>query len=314
VATIGKVAIPEMKRHQYDESLAIGSVAASGTLGVLIPPSVIGVIYAITVECSVGQILMAGFIHGILSALLYMLMVVIRVKLKPELAPSSVVEVNWRTRLLSFKGVAPTLMLFSIVIGGIYSGMTTATEAAALGAFAAFLMLMVRTRGNKREIIDSLQDAVCTTAVIFAIIIGASIFSLFVTMSGLPAHLAEWLVSLHASRMIILFFILLIYIPLGMFLDSISMLLVTLPVFYPIIEAMDFSAIWFGILVIKTIEIGLITPPVGVNVYILKGLAPEIETTNIFRYVLWFLVVDVITLVLLIAIPSITLFLPQQMQ
>ena len=314
VATIGAVTLPEMKRHGYDDKLAVGCVAASGTLGVLIPPSVIGVIYAVIIECSVSRMLIAGILPGVLSALIYLVMIVVRVKLKPSLAPVSAISVNWRSRFTSLNGAWPAFLLFLLVIGGIYSGITTATEAGALGAFAATVMCVIKRRGKLSFLRDGLASAAQITSTVFMIVIGALLFTLFINLSGLPTLVARWVVELPIPNAACLLVILLVYIPLGMFLDATAMLFVTVPVFQPVISAMGYDSIWFGIVTIKMIEIGLITPPVGINVLTIKSIAPDIDTNVAFGSIIWFLAMDLLTVAILIAVPQISLFLPQHMK
>jgi len=311
-AAMGKLAVPEMLRYKYDKGLASGVVAASGTLGSLIPPSILMILYGLFTEESVGQLLMAGLIPGVLSALIYMAMVWIRAKLNPKLAPPAE-AVTWRERFASLKGTWSIIVLFIIVMGGIYIGFVTPTEAAAVGAAGAWLLGFASRRLDKEKCRLALLETVKTTAGIFALVLGAKLFVGFVALTGVAGALTEWATSLDVAPIWILVSLSMIYIVLGTFMDPIGMMLLTLPVVTPVISALGYDLIWFGVIMVKFLEIGLITPPVGLNVYILKGVVGDsIPLETIFKGILWFLAMDIVTLAILIAWPEISLWLPSQ--
>jgi C4-dicarboxylate transporter DctM subunit len=313
-AMMGRIAIPEMMKHKYQPGLAAGCVAAAGTLGSLIPPSILLVLYGAMTETSVGQLLIAGIIPGILSALIYMGMVFVRVLRNPGLAPSVKEGVTWRQRIVSLKGTWGILALFIVVIGGIYFGLFTPTEAGAMGAFGAFAIAVFSGKLPLKAFIDSLSDTVRGTSQIFAIALGAAIFTKFMGISDLPSVLCKYLQNFNLDPVLFMGAISLVYIFLGMFLDSIGIMLLTLPIVFPVIEGLHLHPVWFGIIMIKYLEIGLITPPVGLNVYVIKGVVGDtVPLEVIFRGIWWFLLMEVLTLGLLIVFPGITLFLPKAM-
>lgn len=311
-AAMGKLAVPEMLRYKYDQGLASGVVAASGTLGSLIPPSILMILYGLFTEESVGQLLLAGFIPGILSAFIYMAMVWIRVRINPQLAPSAE-EVTWGDRLSSLKGTWSIIALFMIVMGGIYTGIVTPTEAAAIGATGAWLLGFLARRLNWEASKNAVVETSKQTANIFALVLGAKLFVGFIALTGVAGALTEWATSLDVAPIFILISLSTIYVLLGTFMDPIGMMLLTLPVVTPVIQELGYNLIWFGVIMIKFLEIGLITPPVGLNVYILKGVVGNaVSLETIFKGILWFLAMDILTLAILIAFPQISLWLPSQ--
>ncbi len=311
-AAMGKLAVPEMLRYKYDKGLASGVVAASGTLGSLIPPSILMILYGLFTEESVGQLLMAGLIPGVLSALIYMLMVWVRAKINPEIAPPAE-GVTWGERFSSLKGTWSIIVLFAIVMGGIYTGFVTPTEAAAVGAAGAWVLGFLARRLDKEKCKAALLETTRTTASIFALVLGAKLFVGFVALTGVAGALTEWATSLDVAPVWILVCLSLIYIVLGTFMDPIGMMLLTLPVVTPVISALGYDLVWFGVIMVKFLEIGLITPPVGLNVYILKGVVGDaIPLETIFKGIMWFLAMDIVTLAILIAYPEISLWLPSQ--
>lgn len=311
-ATIGKVAIPEMRRYGYDTKLAVGSVAASGTLGVLIPPSIILVVYGILTELSIGKLLIAGILPGLLSALIYMGMIVIRVKLNPSLgAPAR--PFSWGERLRCLSKMFGVLFIFVIVIGGIYLGITTPTESGALGCLLAAILLLIKAKDRGKAFLRAIWETVNTIGMIFAIIIGVTFFVAFISLSRIPTIAAGFLVALPLPNLAILLLLLLLFIPLGMFLDPLGIIFITMPIVFPAILALGYDGIWFGIIVTKLIEVGLITPPVGLNVFVIKGVAPDVELEDIYRGITWFLVMDILTIAILVAFPQISLWLPSTM-
>lgn len=311
-AIMGRVAIPEMKKYGYHPRLAAGVVAASGTLASLIPPSVILVIYGIITEQSIGALLIAGFIPGIVSAAIYAAMIYTRVRMHPELGTPQP-GVSLKAKLYALKGTWGVLVLIVLIIGGIYSGVFTPTEAGGAGAFGAFLMALFMRRLSKERLIESLLETGRTTIMIFAIILGVLIFVRFLALTALPDTFTQFVLDLPIPPGLILILILCIYIFLGMFLDAIGMMMLTLPMVFPAVTGLGYDPIWFGIIIVKMCEICLITPPVGLNCYIVRSVAPDIPLEEIFRGILPFLAMDILTVALLIAFPQIITFLPTRM-
>ena len=311
-AAMGRIALPEMKRYGYDQKLATGAVAAGGTIASMIPPSVLMVLYGIMTEQSIGRLLIAGFLPGVLSAFNFMLMIWLRVKRNPQLAPTAA-GVTWWERLTSLRGIWGILVLGGLVMGGIYIGIFTPSEAGAIGAFGAFLIALATRKLTWDNLIDSLSETTRTTAMIFFIAIGAALFVGFLAVSRIPFVFAEFVAGLEMPRIIVLAGFAVIYIILGMLLDPLGLLLLTIPIIFPAAMALGYDPIWFGVIIIKFLEIGLITPPVGLNVYVVKGVAPDVPLEDIFRGIGWFFVTELVTLALLVAFPSIALWLPQRM-
>jgi|TARA_B100000315_G_scaffold221902_1_gene225599 tripartite ATP-independent transporter DctM subunit len=309
-AAMGRLAVPEMLRYKYNPGLAAGVVAASGTLGSLIPPSILMILYGIFTEESIGRLLMAGLIPGVLSALIYMAMIWVRAMINPEIAPRAETA-TWTERAVSLKGTWSIIALFVIVMGGIYSGFVTPTEAAAVGAFGAWVLGFLARRLDKTKCLDALRETTKQTANIFALVLGAKLLVAFLALTGVAVELTVWAANPDISPIWILFSISVVYIILGTFMDPVGMMLLTLPVVTPIIAALGYDLIWFGVIMIKFLEIGLITPPVGLNVYILKGaLGNTVPLETIFKGIFWFLIMDVVTLAILITFPEISLWLP----
>jgi len=311
-AAMGKLAVPEMLRYKYHPGIATGVVAASGTLGSLIPPSILMVLYGIFTEESIGQLLMAGLIPGIMSAGIYMGMVWIRATINPELAPKAEM-VSWADRFIALKGVWSILVLFLIVMGGIYSGIVTPTEAAAAGCAGAWILGFITRRLTKEASKDAALETAKQVANVFALVLGAKIFVGFVALTGVAGHLTGWATNLDVEPIWILLSLSLVFVVLGTFMDPLGMMLLTLPVVTPVIQDLGYDLVWFGVIMVKFLEIGLITPPVGLNVYVLKGVVGDaVPLETIFKGILWFLAMDILTLVVLILYPEISLWLPQQ--
>jgi tripartite ATP-independent transporter DctM subunit len=311
-AVMGRVAIPEMKAYGYHPRLAAGVVAAAGTLASLIPPSVILVIYAIIVEQSVGALLLAGFLPGLVSALIYVAMIYVRVRLRPTLG-SQAPRASWGERFVSLRGVGGILFLVALVLGGLYGGVFTPTEAGGVGAFGA-LLLAVLSRGLTWERLwEALLETGRTTVMIFFLIVGVLIFVRFLAFSGLPKQFMATAMQTAAPPVVVLIVILLVYVVLGMFMDAIGLLMLTLPLVFPVVTALGYDPIWFGIIVVKMAEMCLITPPIGLNCYVVAGVDPEVPLSEIFRGILPFFVMDVLTVATLIAFPQIVLLLPRTM-
>lgn len=312
-AAMGKVTIPEMKRYKYGIELAAGAVAAGGTLSVMIPPSGILIIYGLITEESIGKLLIGGILPGILSAVIYCLGIYIWTRIKPEIAPSSKVNFTWKERFLSLKQGYGVLIIFGIVIGGIYTGVATPNEAAAFGAFAALILLLINGKNRINAISKALGNSSKITCMFMLIVVCAAFFSLGLVVSGIPQLVTKYLVGLDIHPLGLMALLLLPYIPLGMFLDTVSMLFITLPVIFPVVKALGFSGIWFGILVTKLIEVSLMTPPLGLNVYVINGILPDVPIGKIFKGCIPFLIMDAVTLSILFFFPEISTWLPNNM-
>jgi len=316
-ATMARVAMPSMRRFGYTDSLAAGSIAAGGTLGILIPPSVILVIYGIMTESDIGQLFMAGILPGVLGVILYMAAVQVTIWLNPKSGPPGE-RLGWRDRMRALGGVWGVLLLFILVMGGIYGGIFTPTEAAGIGAAGAFFFALARGKLTLSVTYDILLQSVKTTTMIFSVLIGALMFSNFINIADMPGALTEWVHGANLSPYMVMMFIILVYVVLGCVLESMSMILLTVPVFYPLILELNFGPsippemilIWFGIIVVVVTEISLITPPVGLNVFVLRGVLPDVSTGTIFKGVTPFWLADIVRLLLLIFLPAISLFLP----
>ncbi|PTX03032.1 TRAP transporter large permease [Pararhodobacter aggregans] len=309
-AAMGKLAVPEMIRNKYDKGLATGVVAMGGTLGALIPPSILMILYAIFTEQSVGRLLQAGIVPGLLSAGMFMLYIGIRATIQPTWAPRPG-RVGWGERFGSLRGVWSVLVLFVLVMGGLYSGITTATESAAIGAIGAYAISFLGRRMTRGILRNSMVETVVQTSSIFAIVVGAKIFVGFITLTGVTTVLSDFFLHLDIPPFAVLLVISLLYIILGSFMEPLGIMLLTLPVVIPVIDGLGYDLIWFGIILIKLLEIGMITPPLGLNVFILKGVVgSEVKLETIFRGVAGFLLVDLVTLFLLMSFPIITLWLP----
>ncbi len=311
-AVFSRIAIPEMLRYGYPPGFSAGVVAAGGTLASLIPPSGILVIYAIIVEESVGKLLMAGFIPGILSAIIYAGSIMVRVKLNPELAGDPIGKVTMKDRVASLSQMWGILFVVFIIMGGVYSGWMTPTESGAIGAFVVF-MLALKNGMNKDQFLTGLAESAKTAVMIITIIWGILILVRFLGFSDLPNVIKDEITSLGWNRYWILLIILLMYAVLGMFMDAIGMLLLTLPLVQPLVIALGFDPIWFGIIVVKMVEICLITPPIGLNCFVVAGVRPDIPLGSIFKGIWWFFICDVLTVALFVAFPNIVLWLPNNM-
>ena len=308
-ATMAKVAMPSMRKFGYSDSLASGCIAAGGTLGILIPPSVILIIYGILTESDIGQLFAAGIVPGILGIVCYLGAVRATTRINPESGPRGD-RVPWSERLDALMGVWGVVLLFVIVIGGIYTGWFTPTEAAGIGAFGAFVFALLKGRLTFAKTLNILISAAKTTAMIFAVLIGATLFANFINLAGMPDALTEWAQRFQDSPFLVVLMVVLIYLVLGCVLESLSMILLTVPVFYPMMASLGFDLIWFGIVVVVVTEISLITPPIGLNVFVLKAVLPDVSTRTIFAGVTPFWIADIVRLSLIILIPSLSLFLP----
>lgn len=308
-ATMAKVAMPSMRKYGYADSLASGCIAAGGTLGILIPPSVILVIYGIMTETDIGKLFAAGVAPGLLGILCYLGAVNVTTRLNPKTGPSGE-RASWPERFEALLGVWGVIVLFVVVMGGIYGGVFTPTEAAGVGATGAFLFALAKGRLTVAKTLKILIGAATTTAMIFSVLIGAIMFANFVNVAGMPDALSDWALQFKDTPFIVVVMVVVIYLILGCVLESLSMILLTVPVFYPMMQALGFDLIWFGIVVVVVTEISLITPPIGLNVFVLKAVLPDVSTGTIFRGVTPFWIADIVRLALIILIPAIALFLP----
>jgi C4-dicarboxylate transporter DctM subunit len=311
-ATMGAVSLPEMKKFNYNRKLATGAVAAGGTMGILIPPSIVLVIYGILTEQSIGKLFLAGFIPGLLEAGLYILTIFVLLSFRPDWAPLGP-KVNLRERLTAFGTLWVPACLFMLVIGGIYLGLFTPTEASAIGAFATFVIMFARRLASRQSIMDSLLNAGRTTGMIFAIMIGAMLLNYFLGVTKLPMNLATFISELKVSPLAVILMIFIIYLILGCVMDALAMILLTVPILFPIILEFNINPVWFGIFIVRCVEIGAITPPIGLNVFVIHGVARDVPMYDIFQGIFPFLVADFVCVSLLIAFPQIVLFLPNTM-
>jgi C4-dicarboxylate transporter DctM subunit len=308
-AAMGKISIPEMTRAGYDKRIAAGSVASGGTLGIMIPPSIFLVLYGVMTGTSIGKLLIAGVIPGLVSAFMFMGSVMIRALLNPRIAPL-VPEMTWKDRTSSIKGIWGILGIATTVLGTIYAGLCTPTEAAAIGVLGVIFLGTLSRRLKLKTLGTALMESTYSTATIFVIGLGAMMINPLFILSDLPQVVSKLVTSWGLHPMLVLFMVAAVYLILGMFIDALSLMLITLPVIFPTIVALGFDPIWFGVIMVKLIELALITPPVGMNLYIIKAIAPDFSMEDIFRGVFWFVIADICTLTLLILFPSIALLLP----
>jgi tripartite ATP-independent transporter DctM subunit len=308
-ATMGTIALPEMKRYHYDQALSTGSVAIGGTLGVVIPPSVVLIIIAVQTEQSITQLFLASIVPGLFLTGLFLATVFIICLRNPSLGPPGP-QTAMREKLISLTGAVEALILFLLVIGGLYAGWFTPTEAGAAGSFGALLIGLARRKLSKKEFVNAIAETIRISAMVVLLITGAVIFGRFLTVTRLPFELADWASSLNVPREAILLIVLLIYLIGGCLVDALGFLVVTIPIFYPLAKALGFDPIWYTVVITLVTTMGAVTPPVGVNVYIVSGLAPDIPIGTIFKGVSIFLIAYVICLALLIMFPQVALYLP----
>jgi len=308
-ATMATVALPEMKRYGYDMGLATGTVAAAGSLGILIPPSVIFIVYGILTEQSIGKLFAAGILPGILLCLLFLLTIHLRVMKNPSLAPPGP-KSSIRKKFRSFAGILEVLVLFALVMGGIFFGLFTPTEAAAVGAFMTLLIAIIRRQLNWKAFIQSLADTTKISCMIMVIVTGAVIFGHFMAITRIPYLLADYVSSLPLPPHAIIGVIILVYLIGGCFMDALAMIMLTIPIFFPVVQSLGFDPIWFGVVIVLITEMGVITPPVGINVYVVYGVARDVPLEKIFRGVFPMLISLLVCNLLLILFPQIALWLP----
>jgi len=314
-ATMGRACLPELRRRGYDPSLATGTIAVGGTLGILIPPSVILVIYAITTEQNIAKLFMAALIPGLIATAMYMAVIWLLVRRRPDLGPPAE-RLPWSERWAALRGVVPVMLIAVTVVGGIYGGIFTPTESAAVGVIATLAVGVLRGSLSLRQLREAVEATAETTAMIFVILLGAALFNAFLALTQAPDLLGVWISEQSLPPYAILVLLLVTYIILGAVMDELAMILLTLPIFFPVVMALDFgldtseeTAIWFGILVLIVVGIGLTAPPIGLNVFVVSGLARDVPMGRIFRGVMPFLAADVVKLALCVAFPALSLFL-----
>ena len=311
IVTLGSVAIPEMKKFNYNDKLASGAVAAGGTIGILIPPSLGFILYAILTEESIGQLFMAGIIPGILEIFFYVATILILCGMHPHYGPrgpkASIIE-----KIISLRTTWPVLALFLLVIGGIYGGIFTPTEAGAIGAVGSIVIVFAMQRMDLASFTQSTVEAVKLIGMIFVLVVGAFVFAHFLAMTKLPFYLSDIVAGISVNRYLALLVIVLLYIVLGMFLEIFSCIVLTVPILYPTIQALGFDPIWFGVIMVRVMEIGLITPPIGMNVFMLGGVT-QMPLETIFKGIIPFFIADVLHVTLLVLFPQISLWLPRTM-
>jgi len=313
-AAMGRIAVPEMIRKRYDPALATGTIAAAGTLGALIPPSILLILFGVFAEVPISKLFIGGLGAGVLTALMYIALIWIRVSLKPELAPRDAVRPPLAERMAHLRDTWPVLLLLVVVIGGMFVGLFTATEAGAVGAFASILIAWSKGSLSRKALWDAIVETLTTTGALFIIAVGANMLTRFLALSGSGELIADAVIGLQADPLLLLLGISLLYLLLGMFLDPIGAMLLTLPVLLPVLGQSGIDLIWFGVFLVKFLEIGMITPPIGLNVFVIKGVVGNTASlTTIFRGILWFLAADAVIVALLIAFPGIVTYLPSLM-
>ncbi|AYR21001.1 MULTISPECIES: TRAP transporter large permease [Alcaligenes] len=311
-AAMGRVAMPNMRKYNYDDRLATGSIAAGGTLGILIPPSVMMVVYGILTETDIGKLFAAGFLPGLIAMLMYLVTVTIITAINPNLGRPGE-KASWRERFEATKGVMAITVLFIVIMGGIYGGVFTPTEAAGIGAAATFLLTLKRRGWQPRMYWTVLIEAAQTTAIMFALVIGALVFTNFLSVAGLPSELLSFIEGLDVSPVAVILIICVIYLVLGCFLETMSMVMLTVPIFYPIVASLGFDLVWFGVIVVVAAEISLITPPLGLNIFMIKNVMSDVSLGTIIRGVTPFVLTDIARLLLLVFVPWIVLVIPNSM-
>ncbi len=311
-ATMGAIALPEMKKYNYDDKLATGTVAAAGTLGILIPPSTVLIVYGILTEASIGKLFIAGIIPGILLTLLFLVTVILLCWRQPELAPPGP-KTTFKEKIISLGGIVEAIILFMLTIGGLFLGWFSPTQAGAIGAFGAFLIGLFRGKLKVKRTLEALKDGLRTSCMVLFIITGAAVFGHFLAISNIPFILADWVGSLPIPPIAIMGIVVLIYFVGGFFMDSMALIIVTIPIFFPIVTRLNFDPIWFGVIVVLVGEMGVITPPVGVNVFVIKGIAPKVPLYVIYRGILPFLGAIILLTAVLVIFPEIATFFPNLM-
>jgi len=312
-ATFSKVAYPEMRRFNYPQSFSTGVIAAGGTLGIMIPPSTVFAVYGLITEQDVGKLFIAGVLPGLLAVAMYMITVSLIGVARPTFLPRGK-RADWAERASALKDVWATLLLFVFVIGSIYGGFATATEAAGVGAAGAFVIGLARRRLSSPDIRRSLLEATRTTAAVFTILIGAILFGYFLTVTQTPQKITALLTGLGLGPYGVLVLLMVFYLVLGCLMDALSMVILTVPIIYPVIISLGFDPIWFGVIIVMTVELGLIHPPVGMNIFVIKSVIEDVKISTIFYGVMPFILTDILRLIILIIFPAIALYLPSQMR
>lgn len=309
-AAMGNVALPEMRRFGYAPTLATGVIAAGGTLAFLIPPSLGFVVYGMLTEQSIGKRLISGILPGMLLSFAYVMVIIVTVKANPKLAPMTPGKVTFLDKLKALGGIWETLLVFFIVMGGIYGGFVNPTEAGAIGATTLLVIVLVKRRLTLKGLFTACLEMARISIMVLFLVAGATVFSYFLALSTIPTLVSNWIVGLAVSKYVILIIIVAIYFVLGCFLDSVSMMVLTLPVIFPVISALHFEPIWFGVIMVLMMEAGLMTPPVGLNVYTIAGIARDVPMAEIFRGAMPFLLSILATCLILTIFPQIALYLP----
>jgi tripartite ATP-independent transporter DctM subunit len=308
-ATMGKISLPEMKKYGYDDSLAAGTVASAGTLGVMIPPSTVLIVYGVLVEESIGKLFVAGLVPGVILSLFFVAVVAILCLRNPALGPSGAAT-TWVAKIKATGGIIEAVILFLLVIGGLFLGWFSPTQAGAIGAGGALLIGLIRRQLTWKTFFEAGKDGLRTGCMVLFIITGAVVFGHFLTISTIPFQLADWVGNLPIHKMAIMGIIIFIYFVGGFFMDSMGLIVVTIPIFYPVVQALGFDPIWFGVIIVLVGEMGVITPPVGVNVFVIKGIAPDLELNTIFKGIFPFLYALIILTIIIVVFPQIATFLP----
>lgn len=312
-ATMGTVALPEMKRYHYHPRLATGSIAAGGTLGFLIPPSIGFIVYGMLTEQSIGKLLIAGILPGVCLSLAFIAIVVLQVKINPALAPAVTDTVPFREKMRALFAIWEPVVVFFLVMGGIYGGLFTPTEAGAIGATLLLLFALIKRTLTRTNLMTALEESVRISVMVLLLVAGANMFSYFLALSTIPMQVAQWASGLEVSRYVVFGIMVLIYLFLGCFLDAISMMVLTMPVIFPVVLALGFDPIWFGVMAVLMMEAGLITPPMGLNIFTVAGVAKDVSIETIFRGVLPFILAILAVVVLIAVFPQVALFLPGMM-
>lgn len=311
-ATFSKVAYPEMRKHGYPQSFATGVIAAGGSLGIMIPPSTVFAVYGLITEQDIGKLFIAGIVPGILAVGMYIATINIIAAVRPGFLPSAPRH-TWSERLEALRGIWAVVLLFIFIIGGLYGGLFTATEAAGMGAAGAFIISVLRQKLSREDFWRALIESLRTSAAVFTILIGALIFGYFLTITQTPQKITEFLTGMGLGPYGVLTLIMLMYLVLGCVMDAMAMIILTIPIVFPVIKALGFDPIWFGVIVVMTVELGLIHPPVGMNVFVIKSVIKDVKLSTIFYGVMPFVLTDILRLAILIAFPILALWLPSHM-
>ncbi len=308
-ATMATVALPEMKRHKYSMELGAGAVASGGTLGMLIPPSVVFIVYAIMTEQSIGKLFISGIIPGLLIAFLFCLTIYVWCRMRPELGPAGP-RTTWAEKFKSLTGVSETLILFVLVMGGMFAGYFTATEAAGIGAAGSIVIAIAKRAMSWKILIRSLLETVRTTCMVMIIVAGAIVFGHFLAVTNIPFALAEWLTSLPLPSWMIMAIVILFYLFAGCFVDALALVLLTIPIFYPVVQHLNYNPIWFGVIIVVITQMGVISPPVGVCAYVVSGIERDIPLQTVFKGIMPFLGALILAAILLMMFPCLATWLP----